>query len=213
MDQHIWNYVKHNLFYLTDSTQFPLVALMTFACHCFACWYVLLMGNHLDWFLNCPERVPEVLSTCYLFFSRSKVQLTQNLISPGFRSCDGRGGSTHVTQHLHHMGQIETHRPMQNRKYTQYKHFNEKLCPRFDWIGVLGVFSFLTPVNVVDLHFFKKWINNHVCTGIVGDILLNDVPLTNFTIYSLDMTSNFINKFVNTFKINTEINLLVILMI
>lgn len=32
--------------------------------------------------------------------------------------------------------------------------------------------------------------------GIVGDILLNNMPLRDFTIYSLDMTRNFIDRFV-----------------
>lgn len=36
--------------------------------------------------------------------------------------------------------------------------------------------------------------------GIVGDILLNNVPLRNFTVYSLDMTSSFINRFLECYS-------------
>lgn len=35
-----------------------------------------------------------------------------------------------------------------------------------------------------------------VLTGLVGDILLNNIPLQDFTIYSLDMKPSFIDRFV-----------------
>lgn len=35
-----------------------------------------------------------------------------------------------------------------------------------------------------------------IFTGLVGDILLNNIPLRDFTIYSLDMNPSFIDRFV-----------------
>ncbi len=35
-----------------------------------------------------------------------------------------------------------------------------------------------------------------VLAGLVGDILLNNIPLRDFTIYSLDMKPSFIDRFV-----------------
>uniref|UniRef100_A0A669DPI4 Beta-galactosidase-1-like protein 2 n=1 Tax=Oreochromis niloticus TaxID=8128 RepID=A0A669DPI4_ORENI len=39
--------------------------------------------------------------------------------------------------------------------------------------------------------------------GLVGDILLNNIPLRDFTIYSLDMKPSFIDRFVDFIKSNT----------
>ncbi|XP_060765461.1 beta-galactosidase-1-like protein 2 [Neoarius graeffei] len=46
--------------------------------------------------------------------------------------------------------------------------------------------------NCGRVHFGQTMDNER--KGIVGDILLNNVPLRNFTVYSLDMTSSFINS-------------------
>lgn len=42
--------------------------------------------------------------------------------------------------------------------------------------------------------------------GLVGDIALNDVPLHEFSIYSLDMKPSFIDRFVNVVKFNIPHN-------
>lgn len=42
-----------------------------------------------------------------------------------------------------------------------------------------------------------------VLTGLVGDILLNNMPLRDFTIYSLDMKPSFIDRFVCFIQSNT----------
>uniref|UniRef100_A0A669DFG5 Beta-galactosidase n=1 Tax=Oreochromis niloticus TaxID=8128 RepID=A0A669DFG5_ORENI len=42
-----------------------------------------------------------------------------------------------------------------------------------------------------------------VFAGLVGDILLNNIPLRDFTIYSLDMKPSFIDRFVDFIKSNT----------
>lgn len=48
-----------------------------------------------------------------------------------------------------------------------------------------------------------KPISICVFAGLVGDILLNNIPLRDFTIYSLDMKPSFLDRFVDFIKSNT----------
>lgn len=57
------------------------------------------------------------------------------------------------------------------------------------------VFVFLDGTNFLK-HMITIIVIQNLISGIVGDILLNNVPLRDFTIYSLDMTSDFFDRFV-----------------
>lgn len=57
-------------------------------------------------------------------------------------------------------------------------------------------------------HSSTRWIVYksvliYALTGLVGDILLNNIPLRDFTIYSLDMKPSFIDRYVYFIEYNT----------
>lgn len=69
---------------------------------------------------------------------------------------------------------------------NQHKGDEKRLCSYFQFL-VLNK-------SISSFHLLSLSI--HVFAGLVGDVLLNNSPLQNFTIYSLDMKPSFIDRFV-----------------
>lgn len=80
----------------------------------------------------------------------------------------------------------------------QHKGDRQAICSSFLWL----LLNQMSTKSIV-----YKPILICIFPGLVGDILLNNIPLRDFTIYSLDMKPSFIDRFVCVIHIYISLSL------